>query len=99
MKKKNKISSKIIKFFDKTVIIPITKIIDKISKKMDNPSKWLEKWLSKSNTLLFITLFLAIVCFIFIDQKIIGFKESSAVVLKGKTLDAVYNEESYVVEG
>ena len=31
--KKNKISSKIIKFFDKAIIIPITKIVDKISKK------------------------------------------------------------------
>ena len=98
-KKKNNIFSKIANFFDRLVIVPITKLVTLIIKKIDNPGKWLEKWLSKSNTLLFISLFLAILSFIIVDQKIVNFSDSSAEVLKNQTLTAVYNEESYVVEG
>ena len=66
MKKKNNsnIFSKICHFIDKRIIVPITKFIVYISEKAGKSSKWLENWLSKKNTLLFISLFLSIVVFI-----------------------------------
>ena len=93
------IFSKIWSFIDKRIIVPITKFIVFLTDKAGTSSKWLENWLSKKNTLLFISLFLALVVFIVIDQKIIIFTESSAEVLKKQSVTAIYNEEAYVVEG
>ena len=101
MKKNNSfgIFSKIWKFIDKRIIVPITKFIVYITEKAGASSKWLENWLSKKNTLLFISLFLSIFVFIMIDQKILIFTENSAEVLKKQAVTAIYNEEAYVVEG
>ena len=66
-----KILQPIIKIIDKIIIIPITKVIVTISKKFGDSGKNLEKFLSKSNNLLFISLALAVTIFIVIDQKII----------------------------
>ena len=89
----------IAKIIDKTIVIPITKIILGITKKFDKSSKGLEKFLSKSNNLLFISLGLALIIFIVIDQKIIYYSESSAEVLSNQPVKAIYNEEAYVIEG
>ena len=70
----NNIFNPIIKFFDKKIITPITKLIVKSSSKFDNSGKKLEKILSKQNTLLFVSLFLAALIFIIIDQKIVNLK-------------------------
>lgn len=94
-----KIVKPIINFFDKIIIVPITKLILNISKKISDSGKNFEKFLSKSNNLLFISLALAIVIFIVIDQKIIYYSESSAEVLSNQPVKAIYNEEAYVIEG
>lgn len=86
-------------FIDKKIILPITKVITFFTGKYDGSSKKFEKWLSKTNTLLFISLFLAITVFILIDQKIITYSDSSAEILAGQSVTAVYNQEAYVVEG
>lgn len=88
-----------INFFDKLIIIPITKLIVYFSKNIDGFSKNFEKFLSKSNNLLFISLALAVGAFIAIDQKIIFYSESSAEVLTNQQVNAIYNEEAYVIEG
>lgn len=90
---------KIWNLIDKIIVLPITKFIYKITSKFSNSSKKFENWLSSTNTLLFISLFLAIVTFIIIDQKIIIFNDSSAEVLKNQSVKVIYNEEAYVVEG
>lgn len=94
-----KVLNSIIKFFDKIIIIPITKLILNITKNFDRSSKGFEKFLSKTNNLLFISLALAVIVFIVIDQKIIYYSESSAEVLSNQTVKAIYNEEAYVIEG
>ncbi|MBP3461534.1 MAG: hypothetical protein J6K21_03895 [Bacilli bacterium] len=87
------------KVIDKIIIFPITKLIYRITSRFENSSKKIENWLSTSNTLLFISLFLAIVTFIIIDQKIIVFNDNTAEVLKEQVVKSIYNEEAYVVEG
>jgi len=94
-----KIFQPIFKFIDKIIIIPITKMIVILSKKFGNSGKNLEKFLSKSNNLLFISLALALTIFVIIDQKIIYYSESSAEVLPKQPVKAIYNEEAYVIEG
>ena len=85
--------------FDRYVIMPITRFVFKISQLFGKPNKYFETWLSKSTTLLFISLFFAIVIFIVVDRKIITFSSQSAEVLKEQNINVKYNEEQYVVEG
>ena len=99
MKKITNFFKSIFKFFDKYVIIPITRLIYKITKNIGVPNKKFETWLSKSSTLLFISLFIAIFAFIVVDQKIINFSNQSAEVLRNQKVNVVYNEEQYVIEG
>lgn len=87
------------KFFDKIIIFPITKLIYRITSKFSNSSKKFENWLSSTNTLLFISLILAVATFVLIDQKKLVFKDNNAKVLKNQELKVLYNEEAYVVEG
>ena len=86
-------------FIDKCIVVPITKFILKITGGFDKSGRKVERWLSKTNTLLFISLFLALTIFIVLDQKIISFNENSAEILKSQPVRAIYNEEAYVIEG
>lgn len=90
---------KIWTFIDRKIIVPITKIILKLTGNIDHSGKKFENWLSRPTTLLFISLFLAIMIFIVVDQKILIFSESSAEVLTKQPVTAKYNEEAYVIEG
>lgn len=99
MNKKPGIFKRIARFIDKKIIVPVTKTIMKVTKKFGGSNRSLESWLSRSNTLLFVSLFLAITIFILFDQKKMLFNDTSAEVLKDQTVEAVYNEEAYVVEG
>jgi len=98
-KKTNNPVSKISKFFDKYIIMPITRLVVGITEGFGGKGKVLESWLSKTNTLLFISLFLAITMFIVIDQKILVYSDNSAEILRNQTVNAIYNSEAYVVEG
>ncbi len=99
MNKKPGFFKRIVRFVDKKIIVPITKAIMKIGRKFGGSNRTLETWLSRSNTLLFVSLFLALVVFILFDQKTLMFNDTSAEVLKDQKVEAVYNEEAYVVEG
>ncbi len=99
MKKIIKFFNRIFNFFDRYIIMPITRLVYKVSKKFNVPNKKFESWLSRPTTLLFISLFLAIVVFIIVDRKIITFSSQSAEVLKNQPVNVIYNEEQYVVEG
>ena len=94
-----KIVKNIFNFVDKMIVVPVTKLILGFSNKLTSNNRGLEKFLSKSSNLLFISLGLAITVFIIIDQKIIYYSESSAEVLTNQTVRAIYNEEAYVIEG
>lgn len=90
---------KIAHFIDKKIIVPITKVVLLVSSKFEHSGRKIENWLTKTNTLLFISLFLSIILFIVIDQKIIVFSDSTAEVLKNQPVEVIYNSETYVVEG
>lgn len=90
---------KIWSVIDKYIITPITKIVLRFTGNYDKSGRTLENWLSKKNTLLFISLFIAVIVFIIVDQKIIVFSQSSAEVLKNQPVEVKYNEEAYVIEG
>ena len=99
IKNMKKLLTSIWNFIDKKVILPITRVVTFFLGKYDASGKKIEKWLSKTNTLIFLSLFLAVTVFIVIDQKIITYSDSSAEILTGQTVTANYNQEAYVVEG
>lgn len=89
----------IIKLIDKKIITPITKFILKISDKMGRRTDRFERWLVKKNTLIFISLIIAISAFFAIDQQTTSLIDSYAEVLYNQKVEAIYNTETYVVEG
>ena len=99
MKKNKNILTLISDFFSKYVVMPISKFVLFIYEKIKNPSKKFENMLSKSNTLLFISLIIAVIIFVTVDQKIESFKDSSAELIEGLNVKVLYDEDNYVVEG
>lgn len=89
----------ITRLIDKKIITPITKFILLLSEKMGNRTDKFERWLVKKNTLIFISLVFAIVAFIVVDNKSIVLVDSYAEVLHDQKVEAIYNTETYVVEG
>lgn len=99
MKQKNSIFKRIINSFDKHVVIPITRIVLKITKSFDKSSHRLEVILSKQTTLLFLSLFIAVTLFVVVDQKMLVFNNRSAEMLRDQKIEVLYNEERFVLEG
>lgn len=99
MKQIMKIIKNISTLVNKFIVTPVSKLIFKITNKFDKNGKLFENWLSRSNTLLFISLVMAIAIFIVIDQKIVNYSESSAEVLPARNIEVLYDEDNYVVEG
>ena len=59
----------IYKFIDKIIILPITKLFVMIRDKFVNRTDKLEKWLTRKNTLIFISLILSICLFLYVDSE------------------------------
>ena len=104
-----KVLSKIFKFFAKifkviyklldiAIITPISKFIYFIGDSAGGKGK-IDKFLSNSNTLIYISLVLAFAIFFMVDRKVINLTDTEAIVLSNQTIKAEYNEEAYVVEG
>ncbi len=89
----------IIKLIDKKIVTPITKLILLIGDKMGRRTDKFERWLVRKNTLVFISLIIAVTAFIGIDQRTTSLLDSFAEVLYNQKVEAIYNTETYVVEG
>lgn len=87
------------RWFDKTIIVPITKFFMMFTEKTGTNSGKFERWLTKKNTLVFISLILAIGLFFVVDNKSVVLVDSSAEVLYDQKVEAIYNSEAYVVKG
>ncbi len=86
-------------FFDKWLIMPITKLILKIIDFSKTNSKGLEKLLGKKQTLIVVSLILALAVFFIIDSEGNILVDQYAEILYDQKVTATYNEEAYVVEG
>ena len=86
-------------FFDKWLITPITKLILKIIDFSKSNSKGLEKLVGKKQTLIVISLILALAVFFIVDSEGNTLIDQYAEILYDQKVSATYNEEAYVVEG
>lgn len=87
------------KLLDKFIIIPITKLIVMITDKMGNRTDRFEKFVTRRDTLIFISLVLALALFFYVDGESTTIITDSAEVLYGQEVKITYNNKSYVIEG
>lgn len=106
MKKLKKVIKVIKKFFrgignfiDKVFVTPITKLVLSIGEKTDKNTGKFEKWLNKKNTLVFISLFVALFFYGYVNNQASTVIDSAAEVLSNQPVEATYNKEAYVIEG
>lgn len=89
----------IYKALDVVIITPLSKFAYFITDKLNNRNGRLDKFLSRPNTLIYISLICAFGAFFAIDNKVINLVETEATVLTNQVVTAEYNEEAFVVEG
>ena len=89
----------IIKLIDRGIVVPITKFFLMLSEKFSKKTGSLEKWLVRKNTMVFISLLIALIFFFYVDSRSTVLIDSSAEVLRDQKVVATYNKEAYVVEG
>lgn len=94
-----KLIKKIYKFFDKHVIIPITKFFVFIGEKIKTTDKPLEMALTRKSSMIVISLVLAFIFFFVVDKRSTTLLETNAEVIYNIPVKATYNDEEYVVEG
>ena len=90
---------KIIMFFDKILITPLMKVILKISDFFKNNGKNIENFLTTKKALLVISLIIAFIAFYTLDKDSNIMMNNYAERLNNEPVTAIYNDESYVVEG
>lgn len=99
MKKIYSFFRKILLFFDKWLITPITKGIISITDYTKNNGRELEKFINKKQTLIVLSLIFAFVVFFVVDQNSNTIINKQAEVLYNQPVVAEYNQEAYVIEG
>ena len=87
------------KIIDKIIITPLSKVAYYISDKLSNKNGRIDKFLSKPNTLIYVSLVCAFGLFLAVDLKVITLVENEAIILSNQPITAEYNEEAFVVEG
>lgn len=89
----------IYKFIDKYIVVSITKFILFITEKLGKRTDRFEKWLVRKNTLIVISLLLAIGLFLYVSNESTVIIDNSAEVLYGQKVEVTYNTNAYVIEG
>lgn len=94
-----KIIRALIRVIDRYIVTPITKLALLIGEKTEKNTGKFERWLNKRNTLVFISLIMALALFFYVDSSSSTMIDSSAEVLRNQVVEATYNKEAYVIEG
>lgn len=90
---------KIIKFFDRHLILPVTRFFVAIGKKLKFLGKPLELAFRTKRSLIIVSLIFAVIIFFVVDRASTTLVETEAEVLYNQPVTANYNDEEYVVEG
>ncbi len=84
---------------DKLIVIPISRFIYFLKKKLGKSRGLLDKLLNQPKFLIYLSLGLAIIVFLFIDTIAVNLIQSEAEVIRNVPVKVNYNDEAYVVEG
>lgn len=89
----------IYKFFDKKIILPITRFFVNLGNKLKKLYRPFESFANTKSSIIILSLLLSLVIFYIVDEKSTTLLETNAKVLYNQPVTAVYNDEEYVVEG
>lgn len=89
----------IIRFFDRWLITPLTKLFVTVTDFFKNKGSKFERFINNRQTLVVISLLFALITFYAIDKKHISLIDNSAEILYNQKVNVNYNEALYVVEG
>lgn len=84
---------------EKALILPLSKLVYGITSKVKINTSGIERFLSRPQTLIYVSLFFAILAFWLIDSNTVSFVETEALVLTDQKVEVTYNDEAYVIEG
>lgn len=94
-----KLIKAIYRFFDKRIIVPITKLFVGIGNKIKIINKPLEQVAKTKTSIIILSLLIAVAAFVYVDRRSTTLIETNAKVLYNQPITAIYNDEEYVVEG
>lgn len=94
-----KFFGKIFSFFDKIIITPLMKLFLKITDFFKHNTSGLEKYITSKRALLVISLLIAFLAFYKLDKESSIMMNNYAERIYGEPVEAIYNEEAYVIEG
>ncbi len=94
-----KLLKKIYNFIDQKIVVPISRGLYFLSKKIKKNQGKLDKILNRPHFLIYLSLVIAIVMFLLIDSKVITLVETEAEVITNVPVKVKYNAEAYVIEG
>ena len=86
-------------FFDKVLITPISKVVYLIREKFGIKTGVIDKILNKPTVLLYVSLIIAFVSFILINNETLSLSDTRSIVINNVEVTSLYNEEAYVIEG
>ena len=94
-----KIFKAIYAIIDRLIVTPISKFVFQVGKRFKKKTGGLDKLLNRPNFLLYLSLIIAVVVFLLVDNKVVTLVEEKAEVITNVPLIVKYNEEKYSVEG
>ncbi len=94
-----KLFKKIYKLVDNLIVVPISRFIYFLKKKMSKSRGFLDKLLNKPRFLIYLSLALAVLVFLFVDTIAVNLIQSEAEVIRNVPVKVNYNDEAYVIEG
>ena len=94
-----KLFKAIYKVIDRLIVTPISKFVFQIGKRFNKKTGGLDKLLNRPNFLLYLSLIIAVVVFLLVDNKVVTLVEEKAEVITNVPLIVKYNEEKYSLEG
>jgi len=84
---------------DKVFIIPISRVIYRLNKFLKRHTGAFDSILNKTSSLIMFSLLVAFVAFFFVNIRSVNLVETESEILSSQPVEAIYNEEKYVVEG
>ena len=95
----SKIFKRLYKIIDKLIIVPISRVVYNVQNLLKRNGSLLDKVLNRPSFLIYLSLILAVLFFLLIDNKVITLIENNAEVITNVPVRVKYNEEAYVIEG
>jgi len=86
-------------FLDKYIIVPISRFVYYLTKGLKKNQGKIDKILNRPHFLIYLSLIIAAIMFVFIDSKVINLVETDSEVITNVPVKVKYNEEAYVIEG